>query len=198
MLKSLSVMKDTKNRIDYYEENGKIKYNYPLKNNQGYVYLWHETELSHYKSIEFSKHAKEQLKKRDLTEQNIIEFFNEAKIKIAWIPDYNTDNGENVRVVGKHPKIGFLTIITAIDTGPLNQLEVFTAYKIGKNKKDIAIWKLGMEKIAQLEEKNLIPDEDLIINNIPKASSTINKPVKDTPLSPTPPTNQPPNNSLSR
>jgi hypothetical protein len=158
------------NKIDYYEHNGKLKYNYPLKNNEGYIYIWQETDLSKYKALKFSKHAEEKLFERGITKKDIKEFFTNVKFKVAWIPDYNSDMGSSVRIIGKHSNksISFIAIITAIDLNADNELEIYTAYRISKNKKDYKIWELGHERLAQLEEKNLIPDENLIINNIEK------------------------------
>ena len=169
------------NKIDYYEEDGKLKYNYSLKNNEGYIYIWQETDLSKYSSLKFSKHAEEKLFERGINKKDIENFFTNARFKVAWIPDYNSDIGSSVRVIGKHPdkNINFISIITSIDLDDDNRLEILTAYRIHKNKKDYRIWELGHERLAQLEEKNLIPDEDLIINNIPKTSSSTNRPVKN-------------------
>jgi hypothetical protein len=145
-------------KIDYYEKDGGIKYVYPSKSNEGDVLLWSETDLSKFKELEFTKHCDDRLRERGLSRDIVVRFFNEALTKIAWVPDYNSDNGMNVRVVGKLNDVGFLTVITAIDLGPHDEIEIFTAHKIGDNKIDLDIWKAGMERIAQLEEKNVVTE----------------------------------------
>jgi hypothetical protein len=142
------------------ESHEKFKYYYEPKGTIGDIEIWPLCELSKYESLIFSAHADVQLDSRDISKQQIQEFFEvDPRVKVVWRPGYKSHTGLDARVVGELKGVGLITVIIAKDLTESGDLMVHTAHQVNHSKNDLNIYYEGLELLSKIvEEEN--KDED--------------------------------------
>jgi hypothetical protein len=126
----------------------------------GIVNFWYKDDFKNFSTLNFDDLSEHAFDKRNITIEDIEEFIYFGSLKVVWRPDYKSRSGESVRIIGEHPRLGVMSLITIDRLNAEGQIRVLNAL-FPANLSDVEIWNAAKTELAKIEIENSEKENDL-------------------------------------